>query len=242
MTDLEIYFENTQKPWGKMFYRLLWEQLSFAKSMDILDFGSGFGITADHLAKDNAVAAIEPNEKMCEMRFCQNSYRQLTGGLDELYRLDNTNFDLILCHNVFEYIENEEKESYFSALCSFLKKGGKLSLVKHNHLGRVMQKAVYENDPAFAERLLGGETAYAQNFGEIKYYGIPYLKAMSDKCGMKITERFGIRTFFSLYPDNAVRYDKTWAESMFALEMKAGNIEEFKNIAFYNHIILEKPL
>jgi S-adenosylmethionine-dependent methyltransferase len=72
--DLKIYLENTKKPWNILFYRVVWEQLSQITNSKILDFGSGLGITANHLAKNNDVVAIEPNTDMVEERICENSY------------------------------------------------------------------------------------------------------------------------------------------------------------------------
>lgn len=238
MTDLEIYFDNTQKPWGQLFYRILWEQLAFAQHLDILDFGSGFGITANHLAANNRVAAVEPNEKMCEMRMRDNAYVQITGGLEALSAFNGGTFDLIVCHNVLEYVD--DKAGYLAALCPLLKSKGKLSLVKHNPLGRVMQKAVFDNDAEQALQLLNGETAYAQNFGPIRYYALAHLHELAASLGMRAVCEWGVRTFFALYPDNAVRFNPEWVQSMFKLEMEAAAVQAFRDIAFYNHIILEK--
>lgn len=46
--DLQNYLENMQKPWGVLFYRVVWEQLSQISNCKILDFGSGFGFTTNY--------------------------------------------------------------------------------------------------------------------------------------------------------------------------------------------------
>jgi len=46
--------------------------LSHITNSKILDFGSGFGTTENHLAKNNDVFAIEPNADMVEARICKN--------------------------------------------------------------------------------------------------------------------------------------------------------------------------
>ena len=50
----------------------------------MLDFGSGFGLVANHLAKDNEVLAVEPNEEMVALRAQDHPYQQLVGSLDQL--------------------------------------------------------------------------------------------------------------------------------------------------------------
>ena len=40
------------------------DQLQDIKGKRVLDFGSGFGLVANHLAQENQVLAVEPNEEM----------------------------------------------------------------------------------------------------------------------------------------------------------------------------------
>ena len=50
----------------------------------MLDFGSGFGLVANHLAKDNEVLAVEPNEEMVALQAQDRPYQQLVGSLDQM--------------------------------------------------------------------------------------------------------------------------------------------------------------
>ena len=52
--------------WERLFKQIIWNQLGNIKDKDILDFGSGQGITADHFAEFNHVVAVEPWEEMLE--------------------------------------------------------------------------------------------------------------------------------------------------------------------------------
>lgn len=58
------YKQATETPWGRLFYDCLFQQLEEKSQMKILDFGSGFGITASHYAEKNEVIAIERNADM----------------------------------------------------------------------------------------------------------------------------------------------------------------------------------
>ena len=62
--NIQAYLETLQQPWGQIYYDILFEQLQEIKEKRVLDFGSGFGLVANHLAKDNQVLAVEPNEEM----------------------------------------------------------------------------------------------------------------------------------------------------------------------------------
>ena len=70
-------------------------------------------------------------------------------------------FDIVLCHNVLEYID--DKERVVKELCRVLKPGGMLSVVKHNRAGRVMQMAVLLDELEKAHQLLDGKIARHQN-------------------------------------------------------------------------------
>ena len=66
--NIQAYLENIRKPWGQLYYDILFDQLQDIKEKRVLDFGSGFGLVANHLAKNNEVLAVEPNEEMVTLR------------------------------------------------------------------------------------------------------------------------------------------------------------------------------
>ncbi|EKQ55996.1 MULTISPECIES: class I SAM-dependent methyltransferase [unclassified Clostridium] len=87
---------------------MVWEQLSQITNSKILDFGSGFEITANHLAKSNNVLAIEPDAKMVEKRMCKNNYQQIIGDIGQLKQLEDNSFDVVVCHNVLESVKERK--------------------------------------------------------------------------------------------------------------------------------------
>lgn len=125
--------------WDYLLKQMLWKQLDFVQCMRILDFGSGTGDTAARLGICNDVTAVEPSVDMLTQR-TQGDYTQLQGGIELVRDMPAASFDLVLCHNVLEYVD--EKEAYLHELARLVKPGGYISLVKHNRPGRVMQMAV----------------------------------------------------------------------------------------------------
>jgi 2-polyprenyl-3-methyl-5-hydroxy-6-metoxy-1,4-benzoquinol methylase len=234
------YFENLQQPWWKLFYRLVWGQLPEYKSMNILDFGSGLGKTADHLAEQNTVLAIEQDEQMVERRYQNHFYTQEVGSVARLHSLPDASFDCIICHNVLEYIE--QKDEVVEAFSKLLKPDGKISLIKHNHAGRIMAKVVFDNDIEAALGLLDGKSAIAEGFGEIKYYSNEEIVHWSNSFGLKQIDSCGIRLFYGIITDNDCKFNPSWQEKMFELEMRLCRTEPYKSIAFFEHVILEKNL
>ena len=140
-TEVRTYWENTQKPWGKLFYQGVWEQLPPWQGKRLLDFGSGFGITAAHLGEPTQVTAVEPNRELLALRVGEGTYRQLVGGVEQLAALEEGSFDGIVCHNVLEYAP--QRQEILREFARLLGPEGTLSVVKHNLPGRVLQKAVF---------------------------------------------------------------------------------------------------
>lgn len=60
-STINDYRQLVEKPWGKMFYDMIYRQLSLPTnpSLNILDFGAGFCVTANHYAQHHRVTAVE---------------------------------------------------------------------------------------------------------------------------------------------------------------------------------------
>lgn len=230
---LYSYFDYVNEPWGRLFYLCAWKQLPELKGKKVLDFGSGFGITAEHLSKDNDVIAVEPSEDMIKIGCNANAtYNQIVGGFEELKQFADETFDCIICHNVFEYVE--DRNVILAEFSRILKKDGFVSIVKHNKAGRIMQKAVFDYDIEAVKALLNGGVNISRNFGEIKTYEDDALSLNNfviEKC-------YGICAFYGLQ-DNKIKYKSDWLATMLDIELTVSEREDFRNIAFFHHLILK---
>lgn len=223
-------------PWELLQKKMTWEQLKHIHNKRVLDFGSGNGMTANHFAIDNEVIAIEPDENMLQDRFRENNYTQIKGDIKELRNFENESFDVILCHNVFEYAN--EREEIIKEFSRILKKKGYLSILKHNKAGRVMQMVVLLNNFEHANELLEGKNGHAQKFGMINYYKNKELLEWSDK--FELERILGMRTFWDLQQNQEIQKDEAWQDQMLEMELKVSELEEYKAIAFFHHVILRK--
>ena len=226
------------QPWGRMFYEMIFKQLNITndKRIRILDFGAGFCITASHYAKNHDVVALEPNEEMYSLRVEENEYTLITQGLDYLKTVPDNSIDFVICHNVLEYVEN--KEEILKQLVRVLKQEGTLSIIKHNLFGRVMGSAVLGDNPQAALDLLNN-VAEDSMFGNRDVYGNEFLTDLLSG-EMALSETYGIRAFFGLSSNNEIKYTDDWYKSMLELEAKASTMDEFRKIAFFNHLIFKK--
>ena len=222
--------------WEQMLKRIVWQQLGEINGKRILDFGSGEGITAAHYSENNSVIAIEPSEEMLLKAWRNDKYVQIAGDISALAEFESDSFDLIICHNVLEYID--DKKTAITEMSRLLKTGGTLSIVKHNRFGRVMQMAVLLNDINRANDLLDGKNSTASKFGCIRYYeDDDNLKWCNQ---LKLKEVSGIRTFWGLQQNQTQHAFEEWQHRMEELELRVAKIDEFRKIAFFHHLIFVK--
>lgn len=241
MKDYLAYFNEVDKtPWGGLFYKLLWHQLDpyITSNMNILDYGSGFGKTANHFALIANVTAYEPNQEMLSRRYNSNNYQQFSGSFSTLKKSTGRKFDLIIVHNVLEYVPDIEKT--LSELISLLNDDGILSIVKHNRLGHVFSRAVLNDDPKNALLEYKGRVSQSKNFGNINIYSNEKLEDILRKNNMTFKKVKGIRTVFGLSANSQVKEKKEWQETMYNLECVLEENPIAKQTAFFNHIIAIK--
>lgn len=222
--------------WEKMLKITVFEAFQEVRGKRILDFGSGEGITADFLAEKNQVVAVEPREEMLKDRWCDNSYEQVLGGIEAVRSMEEDSFDLIICHNVLEYID--DKGNVIKELARVLRPGGTLSLIKHNRYGRVMQMAVLLDDCGKANELLDGRDSSASKFGAIRYYEDEDVTGWAPS--LTLSRCLGIRTFWDLQQQQEKHGEEVWQQEMLQLEKRVSEIEEFQKIAFFHHLFLTK--
>ena len=222
--------------WERLFKKIVWKQLGDMEGKKILDFGSGEGITANHFAEKNDVTAIEPSKEMLSNAWKDYEYTQIVGDVNALSAFKNETFDMIICHNVLEYIH--DKAAVVKALARVLKKDGIISIVKHNRAGRVMQMAVLLDDFEKANEILDGKDSTASKFGTIRYYEDNDITKWEPQ--ITVSDILGIRTFWDLQQNQQKHGDEAWQEKMLQLELRVSQMQEYKDIAFFHHLLLKK--
>ena len=233
--DIQQYKQMLEQPWGKIQYGITFAQLEHVKNKKILDFGSGFGLVSQFLDENNEVVAIEPQEEML-FAYSNHTYEKILGSLEQVEKFESESFDIVLCHNVLEYIEENNREKYLSEFKRVLKRDGKLSIIKHNQVGKIMQAVVFSNDVDQALDLLKGNEFKSVSFNSGTTYTIDELLGMSK---MKLEKYQAIRTFYSLQMNEVKTKDK-WLEKMNEMELAVCDLLPYKDISFLQHVWLMK--
>ena len=171
-------------------------------------------------------------------RWADFEYKQIQGDVTKLSAFVDNTFDIIICHNVLEYIE--DKKRVLDELHRVLKPQGVLSIVKHNRAGRVMQMAVLLDELEKANELLDGKNSTASKFGAIRYYEDEMISKWTP--GLKQKDCFGIRTFWDLQQNQEKHNSEEWQSSMMQLEMRVSQMYEYRQIAFFHHLFFIKEV
>lgn len=224
------------QPWECLMKQIVWKQLGDIRDKKILDFGSGIGVTANYLAEYNDVTAIELDEDSVKERWADNLYTQIIGCTKELRKFADETFDMIICHNVLEYAE--DRAEIVKEFTRILKSDGKISIVKHNRAGRVMQMVVLLNDFEHAHSLLDDNDGMASRYGAIRYYEDTDIEKWCPE--LAIIKTLGIRTFWDMQQNQEIHKDAGWQNKMVEIEMRVSNLDGYKDIAFFHHLMIEK--
>ena len=237
MIHISHYKDMLQQPWGKIQYDITFAQLAHLENLDILDFGAGFGLVSQFLSQKNRVTAVEPEADML-LADDHQTYTKIIGSLEVLKDLPSQAFDVICCHNVLEYIEPSQRPTYIQTFERLLRPGGRLSIIKHNLVGKVLQSVVLNNDIETALGLLEGEVFKSLSFTQGKVYSLEDLEKMSQ---MTIDNYLAIRSFYSLQP-NHFKTEEGWLEKMTQMELAVADLKPYKDISFLQHVWLRKNL
>ena len=235
MINISHYKDLLQQPWGKIQYDITFAQLAHLEDLDILDFGAGFGLVSQFLSQKNRVTAVEPEADLL-LADDHQTFTKIIGSLEALEDLPNQTFDVICCHNVLEYIEPSQRPAYIQNFERLLRPGGRLSIIKHNQVGKVLQSVVLNNDIETALGLLEGEDFKSLSFAQGKIYSMADLEKMSQ---LTIDNYLAIRSFYSLQP-NHFKTEKGWLEKMTQMELAVCDLKPYKDISFLQHVWMRK--
>ena len=96
----------------------------------------------------------------------------------------------------------EDRADIVKEFARILKPDGKISIVKHNRAGRVMQMVVLLNDFEHAHILLDGNDGMASKYGSIRYYEDSYIEKWYPE--LTITKILGMRTFWDMQQNQEI--------------------------------------
>jgi S-adenosylmethionine-dependent methyltransferase len=249
--DAAKYAAYLKTPPGRLRSQLAWENLRRflppdASNRRALDVGGGTGFASVHLAKMGyEVVLLDASEDMlrvareqaaadsvaARISFCHGG----AGQLPELF--DAESFDVVVCHNLLEYVENPS--AIVCDVANVLRKDGVLSVLVRNRAGEVLKEAIKSSDWKRATANLTEETVVDTLYGEPTRLFIPAeIRDFLNRARLEVVAEHGVRVFFDYLGLENVT-DAAYAQ-IFELESTLGARPEFSAIARYVQVIAHR--
>ena len=217
------------------------------QSLRALDVGCGTGAIALRLARLGLhVTLLDASAPMLD--FAERAARE--AGVAERIALkhadaaqlttlfDAGSFDLILCHNILEYVD-DPGAVLRGAARTLRDSSGQLSVLVRNRAGEVLKAAIQNGDLAAAGNNLTTEWGHESLYGgRVRLFAPDSLRAMLVAASFAVTAERGVRVVSDYLPQQVSRDDEY--KSIFELERKLGRRPEFAAVARYTHCLAHR--
>ena len=217
------------------------------RSLRALDLGCGTGAIGVRLARLGLhVTLLDASPPMLD--FAGRAARE--AGVIERIALEHgdasqlatlfpaASFDLILCHNVLEFVD-DPTSVLVTAARALRDSSSMISVLVRNRPGEVLKAALLNGDLAAAERNLtaewGDESLYESR---VRLFTAVSLQAMLLESSLAVTAERGVRVMSDYLPPRISRTDEY--ERIFELERELGRRAEFAAVARYTHCLAHR--
>jgi ubiquinone/menaquinone biosynthesis C-methylase UbiE len=216
-------------------------------SLRALDLGGGNGAIAVRLARlglhvtllDVSLPMLDLAERAAREAGVTKRIALKHGDARQLATLfDAGSFDLILCHNVLEFVDDPGAVLQ-SAARTLRGPFGIISVLVRNQLGEVLKAALLNGDLAAAALSLtaewGDESLYG---GKVRLFTAESLRATLVHASFAVVAEHAVRVISDYLPPTISRKDEY--EKIFELERKLGTRPEFAAMARYIHCLAHR--
>jgi len=249
LSDAARYAAYLETPEGRLRLDLAFASLQeflpqAAPFLRVLDLGCGTGNLGLRLARLGChVTLLDPSQPMLDVagRAAQEAGVTDTialqigdaGEISDVFEAES--FDVVLCHNVLEFVE-DPGVVLRSAARVLRSSAGILSVLVRNQLGEVLKKALVDGNLTNAEQTLGADWGDESLYGgKVRLFTAKALRTMLEQASFAVTADRGVRVFSDYLPPKVSRSDEY--ERIFGLERKLGALPEFAVMARYMQFI-----
>ena len=250
--DPSAYADYLETPLGRLRTELAWRNLERelprpgAIPRRALDLGAGTGELALRLAQAGwSVTLVDGSPRMLHRAAEAAAARGLSRRIDcRTLDLDGGDlasdleagvYDLVLCHDVLEYVASPE--AILGAARAALSAAGRLSLVVRNRTGEVLKRLLRGEDPDGALGLLASRRAREDLYGlELRLMDPGEVRALARAAGLRVVAERGVRVVADHLTGRASGGDEAF-DRMLRLELRLGERPELFAIARYVQFI-----
>jgi S-adenosylmethionine-dependent methyltransferase len=245
------FAEHQDTPWSKLRYIIAAANIERhipKKHLQILDAGGGTGVEAISLANiGHNVTLVDYSAEM--IKEANNKYKKFigTGNIDFIQGdLKNVQeifpkkkYDLILCHNVLQYIENVEE--IILALSKVIHEKGYISIICMNKYSEPLRRAIQDENVETAFAALDEKTIDSLVFNTpMKARTAQELFEPIKNAGLSIVGEYGIRCVTDYITNNEIKKDPSFFMNLQKLEMAMSDKYPYYLLARSFQIIAQK--
>lgn len=215
-----------------------------------LDLGGGTGAAAVRLARlginvtllDSSPTMLEIAKRATREAGLDGKIALKLGDAAQLASLFPAgSFDIVLCHNLLEYVD--DPNAVLSAAAGMMRSDssgtGFLSILVRNRAGEVFKAGIAAGDLEAAERNLtaawGNESLFG---GWVRLFTLDNLQAMTKAASLAVAAERGVRVISDYLAPQISRCEEYGR--IFELERKLGSRPEFSAVARYIQVIARR--
>jgi 2-polyprenyl-3-methyl-5-hydroxy-6-metoxy-1,4-benzoquinol methylase len=221
--------------------------LQAEESLCALDLGCATGATAVRLARlgihvtllDCSPAMLDIAQRAAREAGISEKIVLKQGDAAQLANLfPAESFDVILCHNILEYIDNPEVVLRDAAR-ALRDSSAILSVLVRNQAGEVLKAAIQAGDLEAAENSLTAEWGQESLYGgRVRLFQSDSLPRMLKAASLAMIAERGVRVVTDYLPPAVSRSAEY--ERILELERKLGSRPEFAAVARYTHYLARR--
>lgn len=210
------------------------------KVIRILDVGGGQGQLALYLAaQGHQVTLTDISEEMLAIAEDTANSKGINNIRFDNVSLQNclakyqSTFDLVLCHAVFEWLE--EPQAAFQQLHELVAENGLLSFMYYNHAGQTLSNLVYGNFEYIKDGMKGRKVVKLNPQSSLKSETV---LNWVNQYEFSLLRQSGVRVFHD-YMRDINKWEEDF-EGILEMELKYSLISPYNGIGRYTHLVLAK--
>jgi S-adenosylmethionine-dependent methyltransferase len=212
-----------------------------------LDLGGGTGAAAVRLARlginvtllDSSPTMLEIAKRAAREAGLDGKIALKLGDAAQVANLFSVgSFDIVLCHNILEYVDDPKAVLSAAARVMRIDSSGTgiLSILVRNRAGEVLKAGIEAGDLEAAERNLTAAWGYESLFGgRVRLFTLDSLQVMTKGASLVVAAERGVRVISDYLAPQISRREEYGR--IFELERKLGSRPEFSAVARYIQVI-----
>ena len=252
-SHLTAFKENQDTPWGKLRYSIGMANIQKhfdAHSAQVLDVGGGTGLDAIPFAKqghqvtllDYSGEMIGEAKRSAEEAGVSDRITFDQGDINSIPTLlPNTRFDLILCHNVLQYVD--DINTAIKTMSQALKPNGLISIISLNRYSETYRQALHQLDLDGALASLDAEKLHTAVFNtDVHARTVDDLREPLRAAGCSVEGDYGIRCVCDYIQNDEIKSDPTFFAKLEKLEYELSSRAPYKSVAKFFQVVGMKEM